>query len=90
MARDVRIELTEQGTGTVVVDGQRLQGVREVSVDGEVGCRPVVRLELLVHEVGTFAEPDTVLIPDDTAAALVALGWTPPPGQEVPDAASNG
>lgn len=89
MARDVRIELGERGFGRVVVDGHPLEGVRAVSVDGDVGSRPVVRLELLVYEVGTVAEPDVVLIPDDTASTLVALGWTPPPGQEVPDAPAD-
>ncbi|MEU0199142.1 MULTISPECIES: hypothetical protein [unclassified Streptomyces] len=88
MARDVRIELSRDGfLGSITVDGQPIRGVRAVSVEGEIGHRPIVRLEMLVHDVGTIAEPDAVLIPDDTAAALVALGWTPPPGQEVTDAA---
>lgn len=85
-ARDVRIELNGTGRGTITVDGVPLRGVHSLTLDSEAGQRTVLRLELLMHDVGTFANAADVLIPEDTAATLVALGWTPPPGQEVTDA----
>lgn len=76
------ITLNGSGGGTVEVDGVDLShAVRSISLDGEVGCRPVLQLELRLYDVSTVADT-RILIPDETAAALVALGWTPPPGQE--------
>lgn len=89
MIRNARIELDAAGDGTIEVDGVPLRGVRALSLDAGLGERPVLRLELAVHDISTLAEA-RIYIPDDTVAALVALGWTPPPGQpvdeEVPDA----
>jgi hypothetical protein len=87
--RTARIELNALGMGSIEVDGVPLKGVRALSLDSAVGDRPVLRLELAVHDISTAAET-LIHIPDDTAATLVALGWTPPPGQpvdeEMPDA----
>ncbi|MER6515083.1 hypothetical protein [Nonomuraea sp. NPDC001636] len=79
---NARIELNAVGMGSITVDGVPLRGVRSLSLDAEVGERPILRLELAVHELSTVAET-VIHVPDDTAATLVALGWTPPPGQEV-------
>ncbi|MFE0651349.1 hypothetical protein ACFVZH_22450 [Streptomyces sp. NPDC059534] len=87
MIRNARIELNAIGDGQIQVDGVPLRGVRALSLDASLGERPVLRLELAVHDISTLAET-AIHIPDDTAATLVALGWTPPPGQpveEVPD-----
>jgi hypothetical protein len=80
--RTAHVELNDVGMGSVSVDGVPLKGVRALSLEAEHGVRPVLRLELAVHDISTIAET-LICIPDDTAATLVALGWTPPPGQEV-------
>lgn len=80
---NAKINLAGSGSGTIEVDGQPLRGVRSLTLTSEAGCRPTLTLELLLHDVSTMAEA-LVLIDDDTAATLVALGWTPPPEQEVP------
>ncbi|MDX3637688.1 hypothetical protein PV728_47460 [Streptomyces europaeiscabiei] len=80
--RSAKISLTEVGSGVIEVDGQRIRGVRSLKLESEAGDRPVLTLELVVHDVSTMAEA-LVLIDDQTAATLVALGWTPPPEQEV-------
>ncbi|MDV5145924.1 hypothetical protein R1T08_17330 [Streptomyces sp. SBC-4] len=90
MIRNAHIELAATGLGSIKVDGVPLKGVRALSLDADVGERPVLRLELAVHDISTVAET-VIHIPDDTVATLVALGWTPPPGQpveEVPDASA--
>ncbi|MFB7589369.1 hypothetical protein [Streptomyces sp. NPDC056169] len=76
------IELSATGEGTIKVDGVPLKGIRALSLDAAVGERPILRLELAVYDISTVAET-SIHIPDDTAATLVALGWTPPPGQPV-------
>ncbi|WP_030928486.1 hypothetical protein [Streptomyces sp. NRRL B-24720] len=90
MPHDVRIEVGGHGTGSIVVgDSDLSRAVRSFTLDSEVGCRPVLCLELLVHDVSTLSQAD-IYIPEDTAAALVALGWSPPPGQEIADAPAHG
>ncbi len=84
--RTAKLRLDSAGTGTVEVNGQRLRGVRGLTLTSEVGEVPQLTLELLLHDISTIAEA-RVLIDDATAETLVALGWTPPPEQEVPDAA---
>lgn len=87
--RTVNIHLDGTGSGTIEVNGQPLRGVRSLTLNSEAGQRPEITLELLLHDISTVAEA-RVLVTDDVAATLVALGWTPPPEQEVPDAAAHG
>ena len=87
--RTAKIHLDSAGTGAIEVDGHKLRGVRSFTLDGEYGHRPQLTLELLLHDVSTVAEA-RVLVTEDVAATLVSLGWTPPPEQEVPDAAAHG
>ncbi|MFC9682716.1 hypothetical protein [Streptomyces sp. NPDC056948] len=49
--RLAKVRINEAGRGTVELDGLRIPGVRAVAVETEVGCRPVIRLEILAHEV---------------------------------------
>lgn len=81
--RTAKIHLDGAGFGTIELDGQKLRGVRSLRLDSEAGSRPQLTLELLLHDVSTMAET-LILIDRNTAATLVALGWTPPPEQEVP------
>lgn len=78
--RSVKLDLTSVGSGTIEIDGQQLRGVRGLALTSEAGGESTLTLELLVHDISTFAEALT-LIDDDTAATLVALGWTPPDEQ---------
>lgn len=79
----VKITADAIGQGSIEVDGQDLKGVRGFTLSSEVGCVPQITLDLHVYDVSTFAEAD-ILVPANVAATLVKLGWTPPPGQEVP------
>ena len=65
------------GRGTVEVDGQEIEGVRELSIDAGVGEIPTLRLDLLVHEIEVDGEM-IVSVPDSTREALIKLDWTPP------------
>ena len=64
--------------GRIEIDGQRLPGVTGLqlaaSVDDGV---PRLTVDLNMHEVEIDGEM-AVRVPERTAAALVALGWTPP------------
>ena len=68
--------------GMVEVNGQSLtNAVTAVAVTADVKDVPVVSLTLLTHDVTVDGEA-RVTIPDETHAALTALGWTPPPTDE--------
>lgn len=82
-SRNVKISVDAVGQGRIEVDGQGLEGVRGFTLTSEVGCVPQITLDLLVYDVSTFAEAD-ILVSSDVAQTLVRLGWTPPPGEEVP------
>lgn len=66
--------------GRVSVDGHDISSaVRSVTFDAEVGTLPRVMLDLHIHDVTTVSSPETELhIPESTAEALIALGWSPP------------
>lgn len=80
-ARRVEINLSD-GHGVILVDGQRVGGVRDLTLSAPFGEAPQLTLDVITHDVSTVAEAE-VWVPADTAATLVALGWTPPDGQEV-------
>lgn len=78
--RHARISLDALGAGTVEVDGHDISdAVRGFTLSGKVGHRPRLDLELCVYTSEASSGDVQVHIPDDTAATLVALGWTPPP-----------
>lgn len=66
--------------GSVTVDGVDLgQACRSATWSAEAGSHPRLELDLLMTDVTEIGSEDTeVLIPEPTAEALVALGWTPP------------
>ncbi|MFF6836019.1 hypothetical protein ACFY84_29940 [Streptomyces sp. NPDC012438] len=79
--RTVRIALGGPGRGTVEVGGADIShAVRAVHFDAVAGALPKVELELSVHDVSTQAEAQ-VYVPEETEAALIAMGWTPPPSE---------
>ena len=66
--------------GRIEIDGQRLPGVTGLqlaaSVDDGV---PRLTVDLNMHEVEVDGDM-VVQVPEQAAAALIALGWTPPEG----------
>ena len=64
----------------IEIDGHDItKAVREVTFSVGVDRLPVATIDLLVLSDGAIASSDTtVVIPDDTADALVAMGWMPP------------
>ncbi|MFI9005093.1 hypothetical protein [Streptomyces sp. NPDC053541] len=78
MSHTARIDLDATGAASVELDGTDVsRAVTSVHVHAEHGERPHVTLGLALHDISTLAET-RILVPEDTAAALVALGWTPP------------
>lgn len=70
-------------SGTVEVAGHDISGATVgLQLEHRAGERPLLRLELLLHEA-TISGEAQVILPDETAAALVVLGWTPP-GEQPP------
>jgi hypothetical protein len=68
----------------VSIDGQQMtRALRGFSLDAGVGNAPRLTLDMAAFIESTVEGKMTVIIPDETHAALVALGWTPPAdGQE--------
>lgn len=65
-------------TGTVEVGGADLShAVQRVAITGKVGCTPTMTLDLVIHQMDVDGEMH-VQVPEDTAAALIVLGWAPP------------
>jgi hypothetical protein len=64
--------------GAVEVAGHDLsRSTTALRLEHRPGHRPLLRLELLLDQAHVEGEVQ-VVVPDETAAALVALGWTPP------------
>ncbi|OKJ52227.1 hypothetical protein AMK27_30785 [Streptomyces sp. CB02009] len=79
--RSVQIALDGAGRGTVKVNHVDIsRSVRGLTLRAEVDELPRIELELLVFDVATHAEVAKVYIPEETEAALIALGWDPPVG----------
>lgn len=87
MTRTAKVNLTRDGRGTIEVNGQALHGVRGLTVTSEAGGVPHLTLDFVIYELELDGEL-VVTVPPKTAASLVALGWTPPEGQEVTDDAN--
>jgi hypothetical protein len=66
--------------GRVSVDGHDISAaVHSLTIHGDADMYPRVTLDLKIHDITTVSSHQTeVLIPDSTAEALIALGWTPP------------
>lgn len=84
---NVRLDLNSgKRAGVVEVNGTNLaNAVTAVAVTAGAMDTPVVSLTLLTHEVMVDGGA-RVTIPEETHAALVVLGWTPPPADEAAQA----
>lgn len=67
--------------GTPVVNGHPVRTAQSIDVHMDPESVPVVTMRLLVADVLKLDLDDTAVIAldDGTRAALVSLGWTPPP-----------
>jgi hypothetical protein len=75
------ITITGNGTGTrIAVDGHDLTCVTSAILALDADCPvPVLRLSLAVLGDMTTRLPARVILGPDTAMALQAMGWAPPP-----------
>lgn len=65
------------GANSIEVGGQRLHGVIGLELKADPNSMPVLTVAVRLHEVDVDGAM-TVQVPEQTRAALVALGWTPP------------
>jgi hypothetical protein len=77
--RNAHIRLGEPGLAAIEIDGQDISDTtRGFTLNAQVGHVPQLVVDLQIH-VGEIDGQDVdVHVPADTAATLVALGWTPP------------
>jgi hypothetical protein len=72
------------GTGSrVEIDGHDItNAVRGLTIHGEAGSLADITLDLLILDVTEMQDEHArIFIPEETRAALLALGWTPPPDE---------
>lgn len=75
-----RIELTSDGVrARLVIDGHDLsRAATSCTIRTDTGCWPTAEVELMLPVSVTVEGAVQVYIPDDTRAALIALGWQAP------------
>ncbi|MEO3860887.1 hypothetical protein [Acrocarpospora sp. B8E8] len=76
-AKKAHLVITPGSRSDVVIDGQRLTGVRGINLTASVHEKPQLSLDLVIREVEIDGEFH-IEVPDKTRAALITLGWTPP------------
>lgn len=82
LQRTARLNFTG-GHGTIEIDGTDIsRAVHSLTLESTADELPRLRLDLILLDVSTTAEA-RVLVPEEMASALVALGWTPP-GEQPP------
>lgn len=82
MAARARLVLQPHPSGCLVeVGGQRLVGVKALTLSTDVDSLPRLELDPRLGGVDVEAEVVTML-PEGTRQTLIALGWTPPAGQD--------
>ena len=65
--------------GSLVVDGQDLSNAtRGFTFTARAGEMPALTVDLRVDDISADGEVADIVIPTETRAALMALGWTPP------------
>lgn len=84
MIRNTSLKLDRQGFGTFIVDGVdvSMSVAPEFTVTGKSGATPVLTVNLVGMNLEVEADAD-VVIPEDVATVLEALGWTRPTEDEV-------
>lgn len=78
--RTLAVRLDATGKGTVTADGADLAPViGSLYITAHAGHPPTVLVTLPAAELDLDVDAARVHIPEPVAAALVNLGWTPPP-----------
>lgn len=78
-SHDIDINLTDHGLkAQIALDGKPIDRVHGFTLTGRADHIATLELDLAVYDVSTHGDGVEVLIPDSTADALRALGWTPP------------
>ena len=78
MADHVVLDINEHGAGRLLLNGQDLsQAVSGVELVSRVGKATVLKLTLAAPQVSAEWN-GVVAVDDETRAALLALGWSPP------------
>ncbi|MFE2021313.1 hypothetical protein ACFW9O_25025 [Streptomyces sp. NPDC059499] len=74
------IKVDSSSMGSITVGGTDIsKGVSAITWRSSLDEYPSMELELRVFDVTTLSSEDTeILIPEETAQALIAIGWTPP------------
>lgn len=77
-APKARLRLLAGGSAEVEVDGHRIEdAVAGLRLDAEANCLPRLHLDLHLFDVDVEGAV-SILVPERTRRALIALGWTPP------------
>jgi len=78
--RHATIAVQSPGRATITVDGQELHGVTGIKFGANRGelATLILDMPLLTFDLDSDA---VITVPEETAEALLALGWTPPAEQ---------
>lgn len=80
------ITAERDGRGRILVDGHDISEVTTgIKLDIRAGQFPVVTVDLYAAEGTSITGDGTVVVPERTAEALAALGWTAPGAGPVRD-----
>lgn len=77
MTKRAEITTTTSG-GTIVLDGQKIPGVRAYTLTGVAGELHTLTLDFFILRDGKFEADVKCGVAEKTHDALIALGWTPP------------
>lgn len=79
MRAEIKLEGPTATSGHIKLDGTDVSsGVRGFVLRSEVGELTRLELDVLVLDTQQFDGEVSVIIPDETREALIAIGWTPP------------
>lgn len=89
--RKLTARIDARGKGTLAADGADLSAaVGSLYVTAHVGHPPTVMVTLPALELDLDLDDPRVHIPEPVAAALINLGWTPPPAGHATTGSEDG
>jgi hypothetical protein len=76
---NARISVNDVGYGKIEINGVDIAGgVSSVGFSAGHGLVPTLELDLVIGRGADIESPVHVVLPEETVAALIALGWVPP------------